>query len=57
MLRGGSQNKPRKRLLKGKQMFVDKVIVKKVLVAEKGERERISGIPTVQGIVRFELLR
>ena len=57
MLRGGRQNKPRKRLLKGKQMFVDKVIVKKVLVAEKGERERISGIPTVQGIVRFELLR
>lgn len=40
-------------------MFVDKFIEKKVLVAGKGERERISGIPTVwrRVIVRFELSR
>ena len=36
-------------------MFVDKVIVKKVLVAGKGEKERISGIPTVQGRVTSRL--
>ena len=48
VLRGRNQNKHCKGLLKGKQMFVDKVIEKKVLVAGKGERERISGIPTVR---------
>lgn len=37
-------NKPRKRLLKGKQMFVIKVIEKEVFAAGKGERKRISGI-------------
>ena len=59
VLRGRSQNKPRKRLSKGKQMFVDKVIVKKVLAAGKDKRGRISGIPTVRRrvIVRFELSR
>lgn len=35
-------NKPRKRLLKGKQMFVDKVIEKEVFVTGKSERERFS---------------
>ena len=40
-------------------MFVDKFIEKKVLVAGKGERERISGVATVQCrvVVRFELSR
>ena len=49
-------NKPRKRLLKGKQMFVYKFIEKKVLVAGKGERERISGVATAwcMVVVRFE---
>ena len=59
MLRGGSQNKPRKGLLKGKQTFVDEVIEKKVLVTGKDERERISSIPTVRRrvMVQFELSR
>ena len=37
-------NKPRKRLLKGKQTFVDWVIEKEVFVAGRGTRERISGV-------------
>ena len=37
-------NKPRKGLLKWKQMFVDKVIEKEVFVAGRGTRERISGV-------------
>ena len=39
-------------------MFVDKFIEKKVLVAGKGERERISGIPTAwrRIAVRYGLL-
>ena len=37
-------NKPRKGLLKGKQMFVDWVIEKEVFVAGRGTRERISGV-------------
>ena len=52
-------NKPRKRLLKGKQMFADSFIERKVPVAGKGERGRISGIPTAwrRIEVRYELLR
>ena len=40
-------------------MFVDKFIEKKVLVAGKGERKRISGILTAwrRIAVRYELLR
>ena len=40
-------------------MFVDKFIEKKVLVAGKGERERISGVATAwrMVVVRYELLR
>ena len=34
----------RKRLLQGKQMFVNKVIEKEVFAAGKGERKRISGV-------------
>ena len=37
-------NKPRKGLLKGKQMFVDWVIEKEVFVAGRGKRERFSDI-------------
>ena len=51
-------NKPRKRLLKGKQMFVDKVIEKEVFVTGKSERGRISGVPTAwrRIAVRYGLL-
>lgn len=37
-------NKPRKRLSKGKQMFVNKVIEEEVFAAGKGERGRFFGI-------------
>lgn len=54
----GGPDKPRKRLLKGKQMFVDKVIEKKVFVTGKSERGRISGVPTAwrRIAVRYGLL-
>ena len=41
-------NEPRKRLLKGKQMFVNKVIEKGFLVAGRYQRERIFGVQTVR---------
>ena len=41
-------NKPRKRLLKSKQMFIYKVIEKEVFAAGKDERERILGIRMVR---------
>ena len=44
-------NKPRKWLLKGKQMFVYKVIEKEASVAGRWQRGRISGIQTVRGEV------
>ena len=41
---GRKSNKPRKRLSKGKQMFVNKSIEEEVFVAGKGKRERFSDI-------------
>lgn len=50
----GNQNKP----VKGKQMFVDKVIEKEVFVTGKSERKRNSGVPTAwrRIAVRYGLL-
>ena len=45
---GRKSNKPRKRFLKGKQMFVGKCFEEEDIVAGRYQRERIFGVQTVR---------